>query len=108
MIEIPRIVETVTLPMALLHLTVPTSEIQKILIPGLNEVKTAVAAQGIAEAGPWFTHHLVKPKDTLDFQICVPVAASIVAAGRVQAGVWPAMKAVRTVYHGDYSGLGAR
>ena len=105
MIEKPNIVETVALPMAFLHLTVPTSEIQKVMIPGLNEVKAAVAAQGVAEAGPWFTHHLVKPKDTFNFEICVPVAAPIVAAGRVQAGTWPAMKVVRTVYRGDYSGL---
>ncbi|MBB5315676.1 GyrI-like domain-containing protein [Tunturibacter empetritectus] len=106
MIETPKVIEATALPMAFLPLKVPASEIRKVMIPGLNEVKAAVAAQGVAEAGPWFTHHLTKPKDTFDFEICVPVAAPIVAAGRVQAGVWPAMKLVRTVYHGDYSGLG--
>ncbi|MBB5345353.1 GyrI-like domain-containing protein [Tunturibacter empetritectus] len=107
MIDTPQMVETVALPMAFLPLMVPASEIRKVMIPGLNEVKAAIAAQGIAEAGPWFTHHLRKPKDTFDFEICVPVAAPIAASGRVQAGTWPAMKLVRTVYHGDYSGLGA-
>jgi effector-binding domain-containing protein len=106
MIETPRIVETDTQPVAFIHLTVPTSEIQKVMIPGLNEVKAAVAAQGVAEAGPWFTHHLRAPKDTFDFEICVPVAAPIKSSGRVEPGEWPTMKVARTVYHGDYSGLG--
>jgi effector-binding domain-containing protein len=107
MIETPTIVETVVLPIAFLPLKVPASEIRKVMIPGLNEVKAAVAAQGVAEAGPWFTHHLMRPKDTFDFEICVPVVTPIVAAGRVEAGAWPAMRVVRTVYHGDYSGLSA-
>jgi effector-binding domain-containing protein len=105
MIETPRIVETEAQAMAFLHLTVPTSEIQKVMIPGLNEVKAAVSAQGVAETGPWFTHHLRIPKDTFDFEICVPVAGQVEANGRVKSGEWPAMKVVRTVYHGDYSGL---
>jgi effector-binding domain-containing protein len=106
MIETPQIIETTALPMAFLPLKVPASEIRNVMIPGLNEVKAALAAQGVAETGPWFTHHLRKPKDTFEFEICVPVSAPIVAAGRVQPGAWPAMKLVRTVYHGDYSGLG--
>jgi effector-binding domain-containing protein len=37
----------------------------------------------------------------------VPVAAPIVAAGRVQPSQVPATKVARTVFHGDYEGLGA-
>ena len=48
MIETPRIVETNPQPVAFLHLMVPASEIQKVMIPGLNEVKAAMAAQGVA------------------------------------------------------------
>jgi len=40
---------------AKLHLTVPRSEIQKVMGPGQEEVNAAIAAQGIKPAGPWFT-----------------------------------------------------
>jgi effector-binding domain-containing protein len=106
MIETPQIIETITQQMAFLPLAVPASEMRKVMMPGLNEVKAAVSAQGVAEAGPWFTHHLRTPKDTFDFWICVPVAGEFVPVGRVRAATWPAMKVVRTIYHGDYSGLG--
>jgi effector-binding domain-containing protein len=64
-----------------------------------------IAAQGVMPTGPWFTHHLAMVPDTWDFEISVPVSAPIVAAGRVEPGRWPAMKAARAVYHGPYEGL---
>ena len=63
-------------------------------------------AQGLAPAGPWFTHHLRMDPDIFDFEIGVPVNAPITAAGRVKAGELPAATVVRTVYHGPYEGLG--
>ena len=41
--------------------------------PGYRELMAALAAQGIAPAGPWFTHHLRMDPDTFDFEIGVPV-----------------------------------
>lgn len=107
MLETPNIVETADQPTAVLHLTVPAREIRNVMGPGLNEVRAAVAAQGIAVAGPWFTHHFQRPSDVFDFEICVPVAATITASGRVQPSQWPAMKVARAVYQGPYEGLGA-
>ena len=75
--------------------------------PGIGEVMAAIAAQGLTPAGPWFTHHLRRPTDTFDFEICVPIAAPVTATGRVKPGRWPAMKVARTIYHGEYEGLGA-
>jgi effector-binding domain-containing protein len=40
------------------------------------------------------------------FEIGVPVAAPVAAAGRVKPSRWPAETVARTVYHGDYEGLG--
>jgi effector-binding domain-containing protein len=107
MIEIPQIVRTGLQLYAFVHLTVPSSEVRNVMGPGLMEVNAALAAQGVEAAGPWFTHHFHVPAATFDFEICVPVAAQIEPTGRVQAGVWPAMQVARTVYSGDYSGLGA-
>ena len=66
-----------------------------------------VAAQGIATAGPWFTHHLRMDPGIFDFEICVPVTAPVAATGRVSPGQLPAAKVARTVYRGPYEGLGA-
>ncbi len=74
--------------------------------PTIQEVYAAIAAQGIAPAGPWFTHHLRRPTDSFDFEVSVPVSTPITPAGRVQPSEWPAMRVVRTVYHGGYEGLG--
>jgi len=42
-----------------------------------------------------------------DFEICVPVAAPIDPVGRVESRQWPVTTVARTVFHGDYGGLGA-
>lgn len=74
--------------------------------PGIRELMGAVAAQGIAITGPWFTHHLRNPSDTFDFEIGVPVASPVAAAGRMTPRQRPAMRVARTIFHGDYEGLG--
>lgn len=65
----------------------------------------AIAAQGVAQAGPWLTHHLAFTPGRFDFELSVPVEKPIAAVGRVQPGLLPAGKVARTVYQGDYSGL---
>ena len=107
MLDTPQITQTAAQLTAIIHLTVPREEIRNVMGPGIGEVMAAVAAQGIAPAGPWFTHHLRMDPDTFDFEVGVPVTAPVVAVGRVKAGQWPAMKVARTVYHGEYEGLGA-
>jgi effector-binding domain-containing protein len=105
MIDVPQIARTAARPIAVIHLTVPREEIRNVMGPGLRELMAAVAAQGIAPAGPWFTHHLRIDPATFDFEIGVPVASPVVASGRVKPGEWPASTVARTVYHGPYEGL---
>ena len=107
MLDQPQIVQTAAQRTAVIRLTIPRSEIQRVMGPGINEVMTAIAAQGIAPAGPVFSHHLRMDPDTFDFEIGVPVAAPIAAAGRVEAGQLPAATVARTSYRGPYEGLGA-
>src|SRR5207248_2790695 len=106
MIETPQIIQTTAQLTATLHITVRREEIRDVMGPGIREVFDAVAAQGMTPSGPWFTHHLRRPTDTFDFDICVPVASPVKPTGRVQPGEWPAMKVARTVYCGPYEGLG--
>lgn len=107
MLDTPHITRTADQATAFLRLTVPCTQIQTVMGPGIREVLAAIAAQGLTPAGPWFTHHLRRPTDTFDFEICVPVSAPLTATGRVAPGLWPAMTVARTVYHGGYEGLGA-
>ncbi len=106
MIEKPKITTSPGQLAAVIHVTVPRSEIRNVMGPGLNEVHAALKAQGIAVDGPWFTHHLRMDPKVFDFEICVPVKSPVAAAGRVKPAEIPAMRVARTVYHGDYEALG--
>jgi effector-binding domain-containing protein len=107
MIDTPQITTTTAQLTAMIHLTIPRSEIQKVMGPGLQELQAALDAQGITVIGPWFTHHLRMDPKVFDFEICLPVASPVTAVGRVKPGRMPAARVAWTVYHGGYEGLGA-
>jgi len=107
MLDTPQITQTAAQLTAIIHLTIPREEMRKVMGPGISELMAAVADQGIAPAGPWFTHHLRMDPAIFDFEIGVPVTAPVAAAGRVKPGQLPATKVARTIYHGPYEGLGA-
>ena len=106
MLDKPQIVQTDAHLTAIIRLTIPREEIRNVMGPGIAELIDAVAAQGIAPAGPIFSHHLRMDPDTFDFEIGAPVKAPVSAAGRVKAGQLPAATVARTVYHGHNEGLG--
>ena len=106
MIGPPQILQTTAQLTAFIHVTVSWEGIRDVMGPDIGELLAGIAAQDIAPTGPVFTHHLRRPTDTIDFEISVPVSAPVAASGRVQPGTWPAMKMARTIYHGDYEGLG--
>lgn len=107
MLDTPHITQIDAQLTAIIHLTIPREEIRNVMGPGIAELMAAVAVQGIAPAGPIFSHHLRMDPEIFDFEIGVPVSAPVAAAGRVKAGQLPAATVARTVYHGPYEGLGA-
>ncbi len=107
MIDPPYVTALPAAHIAVIHLTVPRAEIQKVMGPGIGEVLATVAAQGIKPAGAWFTHHFKLDPNAFDFEVGVPVATPVKAAGRVKPGERPVLKVARTVYHGGYEGLAA-
>ena len=107
MLDPPQITQTAAQQTAIIRLTIPRAEIRNVMGPGIGELMAAITAQGIAPAGPWFSHHLRMDPDTFDFEISVPVTAPVVATGRVKPGQLPAARVARTVYRGPYEGLGA-
>lgn len=107
MIEPPQIVDTEARLTAVIRLTVPRAQIQEVMGPAIGEVMEAIAAQGIAAVGPWFTYHLRLDPEVFDFEVGIPVVAEVAAVGRVQPGQLPAARVAQTVYQGPYEGLGA-
>ncbi len=106
MIDTPHITETAEEVTAVIRLLIPRSEIQSVMGPGIGELMSVLAAQGIRPAGPVFSHHFRMDPTSFDFEIGVPVATAVSPAGRVQSGHLPAATVARTVYHGPYEGLG--
>jgi effector-binding domain-containing protein len=107
MIDTPRITRTDAQSTAVIHLTIPRTEIRNVMGPGIKELMATVSAQGITPAGPWFTHHLHMDPATFDFEIGVPVSAPVAPSGRVNPGQLPATTVAQTVFHGGYEGLSA-
>ncbi|HSI58240.1 MAG TPA: GyrI-like domain-containing protein [Ideonella sp.] len=107
MIDTPHIAQTTRQATAVIHLTIPREQIQQVMGPGIGELMSTLAAQGLAPTGPVLCHHLKMDPATFDFEICVPVASPVTPAGRVKAGELRAARVARTVYHGGYEGLGA-
>jgi effector-binding domain-containing protein len=104
-IDTPHIVTTTALNTAKIYAKIPTSTIQQEMGKLVQELLQSVKAQEVEITGPWFTHHFQRPEEFFDFEVCVPVASEVKASGRMEPGVWPAMKVARTIYHGAYQGL---
>jgi uncharacterized protein YndB with AHSA1/START domain/effector-binding domain-containing protein len=107
LIDVPVITETTSQLVASIHMSIPRSEMRSVMGPGLNEIMTAVKAQGIGPSGPWFDHHLKTDPEVFDFEICVPVSGPVSSVGRVVGRKLPAVIVAQTVYSGPYENLGA-
>ena len=107
MLERPHVTQSAAQTTAVIPLTIPRGEIRQVMGPGSSEVMKALAARGIAPAGPWLTYHRRMDAKVFDFEIAVPVAKRVEPSGRVRPGELPAAKVARAVYVGGYEGLGA-
>jgi effector-binding domain-containing protein len=106
MISHPEVLDLAPQKVAKIAITCPSSEIMNVMGPGIQELHGALAAQGVAPTGPWFTHHLKTPGESFDFEICLPVDAEVKPEGRVVNGVIAGGPTARTTYTGGYEGLG--
>ena len=107
MLDNPQIIQAAETDIAIIHLTIPRSQMREVMGPGISELMAVVKTQGIGPTGAWFTHHLRFEPGTFDFEICVPVNAPVVATGRVRPGIWRAMKLARATLQGGYENLAA-
>lgn len=107
MLTPPEIVKTKAQPAAVIRLTVPRAKIVEVMGPAMGEVMAAIGAQGIAPAGPIFSHHFRMDPAVFDFEVGVSVSKPVTSVGRVQMSELPAATVARTVYEGSFEGLGA-
>ena len=107
MIGTPTIAETPAHLTVVIHVTTPRDEIQEAMGGAIGELLATLGEQGVVPAGSIFSHHFAMNPDTFDFEVGVPVETAVSAASRMQPGEAPAMTVARTVYHGDYDGLGS-
>jgi len=107
MIDKPQIIQTAAQQTAVVRLTIPRSEIQKVMGPAIGEVLAAVAAKGMTPAGPVFSRHFRIDPEVFDFEVGVPAAKRFKASGRVEPSNLPSAKAAGTIYRGPYEGLGS-
>ena len=92
MLATPQIIQTTAQEAAVIHLTVPRSEMMKVFGPAVGELMAALAAQGVEPVGAVFAHHLRMSPDTFDFELGVKVSSPAKAAGRVKLGQLPGGK----------------
>jgi effector-binding domain-containing protein len=107
MIDTPRIVQTSAIPTAVIRFTIPRAEIQQVMGPAIGELMSTLASQGTAPAGAVYSYHFRMDPEIFDFEVGVPVSATVRPTGRVVAGELPATTVARTIYHGPYEGLGS-
>ena len=107
MLAPPEIVSFNGLRAACIHVVVARDQIEEVMREAITELMSTLAAQEVGPAGPLFSHHFRIDPETFDFEVGVPVAQPITAAGRVTNGTLPACTVARTIYHGPYEGLTA-
>lgn len=105
-IDTPQIVQTSEQLIAVIRLTIPRTEIRKVMGPAIEELTKVVAEQGIGPAGPWMSHHLRVVPDMFDLEVAVPVLAPAEPSGRVQPSRLQAARAARGTHAGGYETLG--
>ena len=106
MIDKPIITQFTAQAAAVIRLTIPRSEIQRVMGPAIGEVIQTASAQGIGPVGPVFSRHFKMDPNVFDFEVGVPISGALSPTGRVVAGELPARTVARTIYHGSYEGLG--
>jgi effector-binding domain-containing protein len=107
MLETLQITESPARIAAVIHFTIPQMELPAVMGPAIGELMAALAAQGLAPAGPLFNRYLTMDSGLFDFEVGVPVSTPVAPVGRVQPGHLPAARVARTTYSGPYEGLHA-
>jgi effector-binding domain-containing protein len=106
-IDTPQIVRSRAETTAVIRIEVPRAEIQQVMEPAITEVLEVLRAQGVHPSGPLLSYHRSMDPAVFNLEVGFPVASIVRPARRVVPSSLPAATVARTIYHGDYEGLGA-
>ncbi len=100
-----EILETSPQRAAVIHLTIPRTEMQEAFPSAIHEILGALEEQGMAPAGPPYARHFRLHPETFDFEVGFPIDGAVEPRGRVEPGELPAARVVQTIHRGAYEGL---
>lgn len=106
MLDEPQLIQTEAQPAAVIRFSIPRAQIREVMGPAMQEVIRTAITQGIGPVGPLFSHHSRMEPEMFHFEVGVPVSSEVKPTGRVVASELPAVRVMRTIYHGGYEGLG--
>lgn len=105
-IDAPQIVLSPPRAVAVVPLRLVPEAVPDALPAALDELYAALAAQGVAPAGPPFTYHRPATDGVADFELGVPVPTPVTARGRVVPTTLPGARVAVATWRGPYDRLG--
>jgi effector-binding domain-containing protein len=97
---------TVDQPVLAIRHAVPTSMFQAFLEGAFEELYTFVGAAGVEPEGPPMARYHAFGPEVIDVEVCLPVPANVVGAGRITATMLPAVDVATIVHIGPYGAEG--
>jgi effector-binding domain-containing protein len=106
-IDTPKQVQTKELQTAVIPFKIKREEMMTVFGPAVEELLKLLKEQGVTPASAVFCRHFRMETGRFDFEMGFVVDRTVKPSGRVVMSKLPATKVMRTIYHGDYSGLPA-
>jgi effector-binding domain-containing protein len=103
----PAVQEMPAQPVAACRARVPVAGLREFFDRAYPLVVSALAAQGVAPAGPPFGAYRDMSGGEVEVEAGFPVAGPVADAGEVRGGTLPACRAAVAVHVGPYEDLGA-
>ncbi len=105
MSDTPELINLEPTTVAVVHETVPMSELIGFFDRAFHTVMGAVEAQGVAITGPPFAMYYRMPTDTVDLAAGFPTESPIASTGGVEASELPGGQAAQLLHVGSYDSL---
>lgn len=94
-------------PVLAIRQTVPAGMFQSFLGGAFSELYQCLATGGVEPEGPPIARYHAFGPETIDVEVCLPVAAGTIGTGRIMAEVLPAATVATLVHVGPYDEVGA-
>lgn len=93
-------------PVLAIRQTLPAGMFQSFLGGAFSELYQFLAMGGVEPEGPPIARYHAFGPETIDVEVCLPVASGTIGTGRITAEVLPAATVATLVHVGPYDGVG--